>query len=267
MCNISKERREKFISFLETLKSEMKDNEENIKIINLLENELYEKKYGLVFEEHSEKVDEMLKDNIPVFSEDKDKCLYLSKEKKLNFLIEGDNLHCLYLLQKTHKNRIDVIYIDPPYNTGSGDFKYNDKFINNDDGYRHSKRLSFMKKRLIIARSLLSSRGAIFISIDDNEQANLKLLCDEIFGENNFLANLIVTAAPAGTQSSVDFAQQHAYCLCYRKSEKFHASYIKLTDDELNKKYSYGLDEGGNYYVERLFHLSNLFLYLLEAGN
>ena len=83
------------------------------------------------------------------------------------------------------------MYFDPPYNTGNKDFKYNDSFVDREDSYRHSKWLSFMDKRLRIAKRLLSEKGVIFISIDDNEQAQLKLLCDEIFGRNNFIGNII----------------------------------------------------------------------------
>ena len=109
-------------------------------------------------------------------------------EEKFNFLLEGDNLHSLYLLEKTHKEKIDVIYIDPPYNTGNKDFSYNDQFIDNLDGYKHSKWLSFMEKRLSIAKELLSENGIILISIDENEEAQLRLLCDEVFDENNRLS-------------------------------------------------------------------------------
>ena len=94
-------------------------------------------------------------------------------------------------MEKTHKNKIDVIYIDPPYNRGKNDFVYDDKFINSDDAFKHSKWLSFIYERLVIAKKLLNKNGAIFISIDDNEQAPLKMLCDEIFGSNNFLGIII----------------------------------------------------------------------------
>ena len=95
-----------------------------------------------------------------------------------HLLIEGDNLHALTALTFTHEGRVDVIYIDPPYNTGNKDFKYNDRFVDRKDAYRHSKWLSFMHKRLLIAKRLLADTGVIFISIDDNEQAQLKMLCD-----------------------------------------------------------------------------------------
>lgn len=108
-----------------------------------------------------------------------------------HILIEGDNLEALAILAYTHEGKIDVIYIDPPYNTGNKDFIYNDSYVDKEDSYRHSKWLSFMSRRLKIAKKLLSDRGVIFISIDDNEQAQLKLLCDEIFGADRFITNLI----------------------------------------------------------------------------
>src|SRR3712207_4868670 len=121
----------------------------------------------------------MLKDNIPVFTEEEEKKIVANEEKEFNFLLEGDNLHSLKLLEKTHKGLIDVIYIDPPYNRGKNDFRYNDDYIVKEDGYRHSKWLSFMSERLIIAKELLNDKGLIFISIDDNEVAQLRLLMDE----------------------------------------------------------------------------------------
>ena len=102
-----------------------------------------------------------------------------------NILIEGDNYYALQMLQYTHKGKIDVIYIDPPYNTGNKDFKYNDRFVKDGDSDKHSAWLSFMDKRLRLAKNILSIKGFIAIHIDDVEQANLKLLCDKIFGENN----------------------------------------------------------------------------------
>ncbi len=108
----------------------------------------------------------------------------------------------MHLLEKTHAGRIDVIYIDPPYNTGNKDFKYNDKFVDKTDGYAHSKWLSFMSKRLEIARRLLSDSGVIFISIDDNEQAQLKLLCDEVLGKK-LLSQFIVENNPKGRKIQI----------------------------------------------------------------
>jgi adenine-specific DNA-methyltransferase len=116
----------------------------------------------------------------------KNKEIETDKNKPVNLLIEGDNYHSLAVLNFTHQKRVDCIYIDPPYNTGNNDFRYNDKFVEKEDPWRHSKWLSFMEKRLKLAKGLLKDSGAIFISIDENEVAQLKMLCDEIFGENNF---------------------------------------------------------------------------------
>ena len=102
-------------------------------------------------------------------------------------MIEGDNYHALAVLNYTHHGKIDIIYIDPPYNTGnSREWKFNDRYVNSEDQYKHSKWLSLMSKRISLAKNLLTDRGIIFISIDDHELAQLKLLCDDIFGESNF---------------------------------------------------------------------------------
>ena len=190
MANLSKIKREKMLDYLEKLK-EINNDDENIRAITEIENALNEKKYGLVWEEHSEKVDEELVHNIPIFVEDENRKITVNEDKPYNFLLEGDNLYSLKLLEKTHKGKIDVIYIDPPYNTGNKDFIYDDSFVDKTDGYAHSKWLSFMEKRLNIARELLSNDGVIFISIDDNEQAQLKLLCDSVFMESNFITSFI----------------------------------------------------------------------------
>ena len=118
-----------------------------------------------------------------------DKAISDGPHDPTNILIEGDNYHALSVLNYTHKGKIDVIYIDPPYNTGNDEgFIYNDKIVDKEDGFKHSKWISFMDKRLRLAKNLLNPKGVIFISIDDNEQANLRLLCDEIFDEGNFVA-------------------------------------------------------------------------------
>ena len=149
---------------------EKSDNEAIPKLENLLRL-VNGKRYGLVWEEHAELVDEKMKTEIPVFVEDETKKIVGNPDSQdYNFLLEGDNLHSLHLLQKTHAGKIDVIYIDPPYNTGNKDFIYNDKIVDKNDTFSHSKWLSFMNKRLEIAKDLLSELGVIFISIDDNEQ-------------------------------------------------------------------------------------------------
>lgn len=180
------------------------------------------KKYGLVWEDKSEAVDKKLKSEYPVLTEVKERAIISDNSEAPNhILIEGDNLEALTTLAYTHAGKIDVIYIDPPYNTGKKDFIYNDNFyeskkdnsVKADDPYRHSKWLSFMYRRLRIAKKLLSERGVIFISIDDNEQANLRLLCDQIFGDANFLGQLILKTATDNNPSQINI--EHEYMLCY----------------------------------------------------
>lgn len=161
-------------------------NDEKSELIKLLRSQ---KKYGLVWEEKPEDAEQRMVNEQPVLVEVPERAIISDDAEAPNhILIEGDNLEALTALSYTHAGKIDVIYLDPPYNTGNKDFIYNDSFVDKEDGYRHSKWLSFMNKRLKIAKNLLSDKGVIFISIDDNEQAPLKLLCDEIFGERNFVA-------------------------------------------------------------------------------
>ena len=217
MANLSQQRREQMLSFLETLKEQHNDDASLI-AINQIEKELTSKKYGLVWEDHEEEVDVKMKTHIPVFTEVKEKEIVGNSESdEFNFLLEGDNLHSLRLLEKTHKGKIDVIYIDPPYNTGHKDFIYDDAFVDRQDGYSHSKWISFMEKRLKIAHSLLKSSGTIFISIDDNEYANLKLLCDEIFGEENMISDIIWNSRKSVSNDAV-VSLNHNYTLVYTRN-------------------------------------------------
>ena len=177
------------------------------------------KTYGLVWEDKPEDVEERLRDELPILTEVPERAI-LSEDKDApnHILIEGDNLEALATLAYTHEGKIDVIYIDPPYNTGNKDFIYNDSYVDKEDSYRHSKWLSFMSRRLKIAKKLLSDRGIIFISIDDNEQAQLKLLMDDtnFFGEKNFIAILPrITKASGKTTDKI--AQNHDYILLYAK--------------------------------------------------
>ena len=185
ITNLSKLKREKMLNTINEIKRNITD-EKTLNNLSLIENELTKKKYGLIWEEHEERVDKELETKIPVFEDIVDKQIKKT-EANFNFLLEGDNLHSLYLLEKTHKERIDVIYIDPPYNTGKkNEWKYNDLWIDENDEYKHSKWLSFMHRRLVLANKLLTKDGVIFISIDEHELAQLSLLCQDVFGENNF---------------------------------------------------------------------------------
>lgn len=217
--NLSQIKREELINTLEFLKENVTENEIRYKIEEI-KTELNKKKYGLVWEEHEEKVDQELKTKIPVFKEEKELEIIKNINKPINFLLEGDNLHSLYLLEKTHKEKVDVIYIDPPYNTGKEDFIYNDKYVDEFDGYMHSKWLSFMDKRLKIAKKLLKKDGIIMISIDDNEYAQLKILCDEIFGEQNMLSvqHIQVRYSDKTLNEKNDWQPVMEYVLIYAKN-------------------------------------------------
>jgi len=165
-------------------------NEEKSSLLELIRGH---KKYGLVWEDKPEDIEERLREDLPVLVErNDDKVRPIISDKPVapnHLIIEGDNLSALTALQYTHKGKVDIIYIDPPYNTGNMDFMYNDKYVDSEDAFRHSKWLCFMSKRLELARQLLSPQGIILISIDDNEYSALKLLCDEIFGFWNFLTS------------------------------------------------------------------------------
>ena len=219
MENLSKKRRNEMIAFLEMLKKKHSDDDSLI-AINRIEKELTSKKYGLIWEEHQEQVDEKLETHIPVFSEAPEYELTEDEyNESFNFLLEGDNLYSLKLLEKTHKNKVDVIYIDPPYNTGNRDFIYNDEFVGKEDSFRHSTWLSFLSKRLRIAYKLLAPDGLIFVSIDDNEQAQLKLLMDEIFSEDNFIICMPRITKKSGKTTSA-YAKNHDYILVYTKRDQ-----------------------------------------------
>jgi adenine-specific DNA-methyltransferase len=191
-------------------------NDEKSTLIELLRKQ---KKYGLVWEDKPEDVEERLREELPVLIEDTSKAIISTDTDAPNhILIEGDNLEALTALAYTHKGKVDVIYIDPPYNTGNKDFVYNDKFVDKEDAYRHSKWLSFMSKRLQIAKQLLSDNGVIFISIDDNEQAPLKMLCDEIFNENKLIGQIVWFKKRKGSFLSNKLISLTEYILAYSKN-------------------------------------------------
>lgn len=219
--NISKQKREDLLAKIKEIRTFISNAPQDENTGNLLsylsdlEKDVNGKKYGLVFEEHREEIDEVLDTHTPILTEDKD--LFIDNGGQMNFLIEGDNLASLKLLEKTHKGKIDLIYIDPPYNTGSPDFKYDDTIVAKEDSFRHSKWLSFIKSRLQIAHKLLSDNGIIFISIDENEQAQLKLLCDEIFSPENHIETIIWKNKYGAGAKTVGFISVHEYILCYSK--------------------------------------------------
>lgn len=222
-------------------------NDEKSALIELLRKQ---KKYGLVWEDKPEEVEEQLREELPVLIEDTGKAIVSEDADAPNhILIEGDNLEALTALAYTHEGKIDVIYIDPPYNTGNKDFVYNDRFVDKEDSYRHSKWLSFMSKRLRIAKQLLSDKGVIFISIDDNEQAQLKLLCDEVFGLNNLCGNIIWRKKSGGGQTDAFFVTEHEYILVYQKTDQFIWQDESVAISEDSFKY---IDERGRYKITPL---------------
>lgn len=213
-------------------------NDEKADLLGLLRSF---KKYGLVWEEKLEEVEERLREEIPVLTEVKERAIISDCADAPNhILIEGDNLEALTTLSYTHEGAIDVIYIDPPYNTGNKDFIYNDKFVDAEDEYRHSKWLSFMSKRLRIAKRLLSDKGVIFISIDEHEEANLKLVCDDIFLERNFIGNITweSTTQPINAGSArFQLQQKTEFVLCYAKDKANKPPFILKKDKSSSPNY------------------------------
>lgn len=259
MANLSQEKRQRMLAFLETIRKEHKDDDEALIALGEIESELNAKKYGLVWERHEEAVDVQMRDNIPVFTECADKEI-TTTTGGVNFLLEGDNLHSLRLLEKTHTGKIDVIYIDPPYNTGSKDFTYDDAFVDSTDAYRHSKWLSFMERRLLCLQRLLSDTGVIFISIGEQEVSNLKILCDEIFGEQNFIT-IFSRQMKSGGAKGKFYTPNIDYILTYAQNierlPNFRAIMTqKQIDTFYNKTETEGVRAGEVYGEERLFKAS-----------
>ena len=193
--------------------------DERAYLINLVNTK---KKYGLVWEDKPEEVEEQLRENLPVLKEVKEKAIVSGNDDSPNHvLIEGDNLHALTALTFTHENKIDVIYIDPPYNTGKeNEFRYNDKWILKEDPFKHSTWLNFISKRLKIAKRLLTEEGVFICHIDENEFDALNLLLEtEIFSNNDFLGVIIWNKLnPKGEVAGV--ATMHEYVLIYAKNKE-----------------------------------------------
>ena len=230
--NISKQKREDLLNKIKEIRAFISaaPQDENtgnlLSYLSDLETDVNGKKYGLVFEEHREEIDEVLDTHTPVLTEEKD--LFIDTGGQMNFLIEGDNLASLKLLEKTHKGKIDLIYIDPPYNTLNDGFTYSDTLVDGNDTFRHSKWLSFMQERLNLARRLMSYKGIIFISVDENEFAQIKLMCDEIFNERNFIECIIWNKRVPKNDKGI--GNIHEYILTYAKSSDFKYKFMVLKD-------------------------------------
>lgn len=239
-------------------------NDEKSALLKLLNEK---KTYGLVWEDHEEAVEEQLREQLPVLYEVPERRILSEDADAPNhIIIEAENLHALVALTYTHAGMIDVMYIDPPYNTGNKDFVYNDSYIDSEDSFRHSKWLSFMEKRLRIAKSLLSEKGVIFISIDDNEQAQLKLLCDEVFGSDNFVGNVIWEKTDSPRMDVSGFTVRHDYILVYKKSD---FTLKRIMPDEIPEHYNKVDEKGRRYYLKPLRlmggHKSDSLYYGIEA--
>lgn len=235
----------------------MPENKEKdlLKKISELETELRnvkkQKKYGLVWEEKPEQIVEDCKRNVPILrlKEKKkgiDPVVITDESKDENILIEGDNYHALSVLNYTHKGKIDVIYIDPPYNTGNASWKYNNKIIDSEDAFRHSKFASFMEKRLLLSSNLLSDKGVIVVTIDDYEMHNVRSLMDQIFGEDNRLGTVVIVHNPRGRNDDKYFATMHEYALFYSKNPNAVIKKFEHTEENLAKEFPYK-DEISNY--------------------
>ena len=232
----------KLIERIKTLEGLTDD--ERAALLGLLRSQ---KKYGLVWEDKPEAVEQKLETELPVLKEVPSRAIISDNPDAPNhILIEGDNLEALTTLAYTHEGKIDVIYIDPPYNTGNKDFIYNDSYVDSEDSYRHSKWLSFMSRRLRIAKRLLSDCGVIFISIDDNEYANLKILCDELFGLQNYEATISYVRKTSGKQDSSNFAKSTEYILIYSKSSNWIASSLPA-EEKVTDRYNKADNNGRKY--------------------
>lgn len=198
-------------------------NDEKSELIKLLRSQ---KKYGLVWEDKPEDAEQRMVNEQPVLVEVPERAILSDDAEAPNhILIEGDNLEALTALSYTHAGKIDVIYIDPPYNTGNKDFLYNDNYLDADDAFKHSTWLSFMKRRLSIAHQLLADDGMIFISISDEELATLKLLCDEIFMQKNYINTVSIkaksSAGASGGGEDKKLKKNIEYLLIYCKNRDY----------------------------------------------
>lgn len=167
-------------------------------------------------------------------------------------VINGENYHALEALQYTHAGKVDMIYIDPPYNTGSDDWKYNDKYIDGNDGYRHSKWLSFMEKRLIIAKSLLKSTGVIFIHIGTDEHHRLRSLCDQVFGESNFITS-ISRVQKTGNDAGRFFSPTLDHILVVAKNKEAAGPFRAEPDAAYFSKFKEVEPDGSRYTTEGFY--------------
>ena len=186
---------------------------------------------GLVFEDKPEDIMTQCRENVPVLKEVKARRIVSDDQNQNNLLIEGDNYHSLSVLNYTHKKNIDLIYIDPPYNTGANNWKYNNDYVDKEDEYRHSKWLSLMRHRLNLAKNLLKDDGVLICAIDDNEQAHISVLIESIFSAHEQHAITIVHN-PKGVQGK-NFSYTHEYAIFVVPKDKKIIGDRSLTEEEI----------------------------------
>lgn len=224
------------------------------KQVERLKKSVKKQKYGLVWMDVPEAFEDDVENKLPILKEVPELAIKNDDGKPTHILIEGDNYHALTCLNYTHKGKVDVIYIDPPYNTGSDGFRYKDKRVLDkypdgtevpkDHPLRHSYWLSFMAKRLELAKGLLKKDGLIAISIDDNEFAQLKFLCDDILGENNRLSthHIKVRYDNKSLNEDNDWQPVMEYLLIYARDKSvFKAN--KPSEDYNLEKFKYKINE------------------------
>jgi adenine-specific DNA-methyltransferase len=218
---------------------------------------LQSNRLGLVFEDKPEEIVLECQANVPVIKEVKEKRI-ASKGLPNNLLIEGDNYHALSVLNYTHKKNVDVIYIDPPYNTGARDWKYNNDYVDSEDTYRHSKWLSLMRHRLVLSKELLKDNGFIICAIDHNELFTLGVLMDKIFGEQNRIGVVSVVHKSEGRNQEKFFGTSNEFMLVYARditkanfnkavlSEEIQATFDREDEDGLYRLNNYLRSGGGD---------------------
>ena len=215
-----------------------------------------QKKFGLVWEDKPEQVVEDCKNNFPVLTEVSDKAISEAENSPTHLIIEGDNFHSLSVLNVTHKGKIDVIYIDPPYNTGARDWKYNNDYVESEDSFRHSKWLSMMKKRLNLARNLLTEDGIIICAIDHYEVYYLGAIMDEVFREENRLGVVSVVHKPEGRNQEKFFGTSNEFALFYAKDKK-KANFNQIAIDAETADLFTEIDEKGKYRLKNFIRTAD----------
>lgn len=206
------------------------------------------RRFGLVWEPKDEQVVKECETKLPVLKEVTGKAINkASDDDPTNLLIEGDNFHSLTTLNYTHAGKIDVIYADPPYNTGARDWRYNNDYVDDTDAFRHSKWLSFMDNRLRIAKNLLADSGIICVTIDDYELPRLAMLLDDIFGVEHRLGTVVIRNNPQGRSTVKGFSINHEYALFYEKTTQSTVGRLPRSDKQLERYPE--VDEEGNGYL------------------